>query len=147
MATPTAAEWLEFLIDSARYGDTDDVRTAIKEGVDVDGVDESQRTGARRCARGACAHRHRRERRLACVQAAPAAGHIRIASATCESLVHALKSDAADASPDTHAPPRAALHMAAANGHAAITLLLLDANAVSGTAGGVCGVCVCVFVL
>jgi hypothetical protein len=51
MATATPEEWLEFLIDSARYGDTDDVRTAIKEGVVVDGTDSSGRTGA--CAGGA----------------------------------------------------------------------------------------------
>jgi hypothetical protein len=43
---PPNAELEEFLRDSARYGDTDDVRTAIKEGVAVDAVDEDGRSGA-----------------------------------------------------------------------------------------------------
>jgi hypothetical protein len=44
-AAPTPADWLEFLIDSARYGDTEDVRTALKEGAEVDGTDDGGRTG------------------------------------------------------------------------------------------------------
>lgn len=47
MAAPSAEELLEFLIDSARYGDTEDVVAAIVQGVAVDGVDESGRTGGR----------------------------------------------------------------------------------------------------
>jgi hypothetical protein len=38
----------EFLIDSARYGDTEDVEMALKEGGKVDSTDEGGRTGARR---------------------------------------------------------------------------------------------------
>jgi hypothetical protein len=38
-------ELLEFLIDSARYGDTDDVKVAIQENVAVDGQDSAGRTG------------------------------------------------------------------------------------------------------
>lgn len=45
MATATAEELLEFLIDSARYGDTDDVRIALQEKVAVDGQDSAGRTG------------------------------------------------------------------------------------------------------
>lgn len=41
----TPAELLEFLIDSARYGDTEDVVLAIKERVQVDGTDDAGRTG------------------------------------------------------------------------------------------------------
>lgn len=40
-----ADELIEFLIDSARYGDTEDVALAIKEGVNVDATDGSGRTG------------------------------------------------------------------------------------------------------
>lgn len=38
---------LEFLIDSARYGDTDDVKTALTQNAPVDGQDDSGRTGGR----------------------------------------------------------------------------------------------------
>lgn len=41
----TPEELLEFLIDSARYGDTEDVELAIKEKVQVDGQDAAGRTG------------------------------------------------------------------------------------------------------
>ena len=41
----TPEELLDFLIDSARYGDTEDVILAIKEGVQVDGQDSTGRTG------------------------------------------------------------------------------------------------------
>jgi hypothetical protein len=41
----TTEELLEFLIDSARYGDTDDVKVAIQEKVAVDGQDSNGRTG------------------------------------------------------------------------------------------------------
>lgn len=47
-AQPTPEELLEFYLDSARYGDTDDVKLALKEGVPVDGVDAAGRTGKRR---------------------------------------------------------------------------------------------------
>lgn len=45
MVEATAEELLEFLIDSARYGDTEDVALAIKEKVHVDGQDDVGRTG------------------------------------------------------------------------------------------------------
>lgn len=48
---PAAQEdLLDFLIDSARYGDSEDVQTAIREGVAVDGQDAAGRTGAPRQA-------------------------------------------------------------------------------------------------
>eukprot|EP00879_Flechtneria_rotunda_P005063 GHRR01005340.1.p1 GENE.GHRR01005340.1~~GHRR01005340.1.p1 ORF type:complete len:228 (+),score=102.66 GHRR01005340.1:210-893(+) len=48
-----AEELLDFLIDSARYGDTEDVDVAIKQGVAVDGQDESGRTALHMaCANG-----------------------------------------------------------------------------------------------
>lgn len=46
MAPPTQEELLDFLIDSARYGDTDDVRKALELGAAVNGVDVAGRTGA-----------------------------------------------------------------------------------------------------
>lgn len=45
MVEATPEELLEFLIDSARYGDTEDVELAIKEKVQVDGQDAAGRTG------------------------------------------------------------------------------------------------------
>lgn len=47
MAPPTQEELLDFLIDSARYGDTDDVKKALEMGAAVNGVDVGGRTGAR----------------------------------------------------------------------------------------------------
>jgi hypothetical protein len=44
--TPSAEQVLEFLIDSARYGDTDDVRMALSQySAPVNGTDEDGRTG------------------------------------------------------------------------------------------------------
>jgi hypothetical protein len=44
--TPTPAQVLEFLVDSARYGDTDDVRMALaRYSAPVNGTDEDGRTG------------------------------------------------------------------------------------------------------
>jgi hypothetical protein len=45
MASEEQQELIDFLIDSARYGDTDDVVAALKEGVGVDAVDDQGRTG------------------------------------------------------------------------------------------------------
>lgn len=45
MVEATPEELLEFLIDSARYGDTEDVVLAIKDKVQVDGQDSAGRTG------------------------------------------------------------------------------------------------------
>lgn len=42
------AELQEFLVDSARYGDTEDVRAALDHGAPVNGADEEGRTGGRR---------------------------------------------------------------------------------------------------
>lgn len=43
---PTPAQVLDFLIDSARYGDTDDVRMALVQySAPVNGTDEDGRTG------------------------------------------------------------------------------------------------------
>jgi hypothetical protein len=44
---PTFAQVLEFLIDSARYGDTDDVKMALSQySAPVNGTDDDGRTGA-----------------------------------------------------------------------------------------------------
>lgn len=40
----TEQDLIDFFIDSARYGDTEDVRVALKEGVKLDAVDEAGRT-------------------------------------------------------------------------------------------------------
>jgi hypothetical protein len=45
MVEATPEELLEFLIDSARYGDTEDVELAIREKVQIDGQDSAGRTG------------------------------------------------------------------------------------------------------
>lgn len=45
MVEATPEELLEFLIDSARYGDTEDVELAIREEVQIDGQDSAGRTG------------------------------------------------------------------------------------------------------
>jgi hypothetical protein len=44
---PTPAQVLEFLIDSARYGDTDDVKMVLQPpySAPVNGTDEEGRTG------------------------------------------------------------------------------------------------------
>jgi len=106
-APPTPEELLEFLIDSARYGDTDDVRTALKEGVAVDGTDGSGRTGAALCAL------------LLLPRAVETAGEWRLVW---------------QPAPSPHTRPTntpTALHMAAANGHADIVAILLEGGAVS----------------
>ena len=41
-----SAELIEFMIDSARYGDTEDVVLALKEQAPVNSQDEQGRTGA-----------------------------------------------------------------------------------------------------
>lgn len=64
MTAPTADEWLEFLIDSARYGDTEDVKQALQEGqVPVDATDSGGRTGAMRGFRARCTRRAAASRR------------------------------------------------------------------------------------
>jgi hypothetical protein len=65
----TAEELLEFLIDSARYGDTDDVKVAIQEKVAVDGQDSNGRTG-KLCLEE---QQQRQQRTLAAAVAAAAA--------------------------------------------------------------------------
>lgn len=50
MSTPE--EWAEFLIDSARYGDLDDVNAALAEKVPVDVADDRGRTGTCGCQQG-----------------------------------------------------------------------------------------------
>lgn len=43
---PEYAELVEVLVDSARYGDLEDVHAAIEHGVDVNAQDEQGRTGS-----------------------------------------------------------------------------------------------------
>jgi hypothetical protein len=45
MTASSAEELIEQLVDGARYGDMEDVRGALDAGADVNGKDESSRTG------------------------------------------------------------------------------------------------------
>lgn len=120
MASATAEELLEFLIDSARYGDTEDVKLAIQEKVAVDGQDSAGRTGAvlgaspeNKLLICAASHWLCYVARAACIEGpAPA------------TVKHCPCCPAATAA-------ATALHMASANGHADIVQLLLEATAVS----------------
>ena len=46
MGDPSAAELIELLVDGGRYGDAEDIQSAIDHGVDVNSQDEHGRTGA-----------------------------------------------------------------------------------------------------
>lgn len=115
----------EFLIDSARYGDTEDVETALKEGAKVDSTDDGGRTGAppplflwaRRMDCDA-APGLRRDDGAADILAAAPAQWPRLPSQSCG-----------------HASMYAALHMACANGHLDIVRLLLGAQGVRVSSG------------
>jgi hypothetical protein len=43
---PQYSELLALLVDGARYGDAEDVQSALDQGVDVNSQDEQGRTGA-----------------------------------------------------------------------------------------------------
>jgi hypothetical protein len=52
-------EWVELLIDGARYGDADDVHKALEHKVDVNAQDEWGKSGGRRCtSRSTCMQGH-----------------------------------------------------------------------------------------
>lgn len=46
MAAPGGEAALELLLDGARYGDLEDVQAALSDGADINGKDDSARTGA-----------------------------------------------------------------------------------------------------
>ncbi len=73
----TAEELAEFYIDSARYGDLDDVVAALKEGVPVDAVDGAGRTALHM----ASANGH-----LECVLRILSAGAVRLGAPAAGSL-------------------------------------------------------------
>lgn len=107
----TPEELLEFLIDSARYGDTEDVELAIREKVQIDGQDSAGRTGVCTPPQAGLA-----------VHAPPQTLEAALWPRLCCINLHAIPLVAAAI---------AALHMASANGHVGIVRLLLEANAVS----------------
>lgn len=97
------AELIELLVEGARYGDLEDVQSAIDQGVDVNSQDEHGRTGALGGHGGwrpGCSH-----------DGAQRSGHQ--ANARQVFMLHV------------------ALHGAAANGHQEVLELLLSRGAVS----------------
>lgn len=51
---PDPQELVELLVDGARYGDVEDVDTALQHNVDINGKDEGGRTGASFSTRASC---------------------------------------------------------------------------------------------
>jgi ankyrin repeat protein len=96
----------ELLLDGARYGDLEDVLSALERRVSADATDESGRTGT--------ALQH-------------AAGFVSNQAVG----QHCLRRVFDDRNDSRAANARVALHMASANGHAEVVSALIAAGAVS----------------
>ena len=104
MATQTSQD-AELLLDGARYGDVEDVQSALEQRVSADTADDSGRTGKACC----------------CSQ---------LRSSSTRHALRRLGSHYGMVRSDVRLHVYAALHMASANGHADVVSILIAAGAV-----------------
>ena len=136
----------ELLRDGARFGDLDDVRQALAEGVNVDAADEGGKTGEFSIGiekkppppppppsdvlltPSASKKKKKKKNSFSTLQKSLPALHMAAANGHADAI-RLLLSKSADPSPKTKEGGNTPLHWACLNGHAAATTALLEGGA------------------